>query len=378
MQTAILVKESNAGRLLQAALAPITSSIYTEAGNIEEEKVVLPTYGFNDKEFKSTLEQLLGSGKKLICLLQEYELSKWGPLLKERKITYIVNGIDSVETVHRFITGGEVDSEEQRRSYVFISATGGVGKSFLASYLAKRASEERQIRLVEWNYTSPSIYHYFGLTQKDADIVQPLKQLRNGMPYVLSECEKKIDKGLTLSLMSLNYFESTKWTVDHFTLLWDFYEERNEDAVLYEVPNFPFSAPAAVALMRGSDIVIPLVAEQNSIGNTLTLIKWLEMNRERNMPKIHLVVNRFDQEVSGMTIQDIEKTLGYPIAATIPTIKNLWNDFMSGDIFKGPTKETAKRSEQLQKMVESLGFHKHSPAEKKEAAGLIHKFFART
>lgn len=377
MSTAILANETKTGEVVKFSLPDYKTNIYTEIADIEECKVVVVSHNFHEKGFKIAIDQLKEKKKKIFCIIQEHERLKWGPYLENKKIPFVVNGIDTTDTLQQFMKDEGTDNlKQQRKSFVFISADGGVGKSFLSSYLAKTLSDDgdRKVRFVDWNHTSPSIHHYFGLSPKDADIVQVLKLMRSGLPYDIGSSEVKVGKNLSLSLMSLDYFESIKWRAEDFTILWDHYEQQPEETVIYEVPNHPFSITSAVALMRGTDIVIPLVTEQNSISHTLMLLRWIKSNRERNMPKIYLVLNRYSQEISNMTVQDIEKTLGYDIIATIPNIKDAWNDFISGELFKDKmTKEMIKKVEPLRKYTEALGFHVKEIDSEKKSVGLIRK-----
>ncbi|MEB3103991.1 hypothetical protein [Ferviditalea candida] len=376
MTVAILVNDVKTGHLVKSSLFPIDAEIYTETANIEEQLVLFVPYQLSDKDIKTAVEQLKEKGKHIFCIIQDHERAKWGSYLEKKKVPFSVNGVDSADAIQKFV-GGQ-DAGQEHKTIVFISSTGGAGKSLLSSYLAKKISDVRKVHLVDWNYLSPSIYHYFNLSQKDADAVQVLKLIRSGMPYDLSVSEAKIGKNLTLSLMSLDYFESTKWRAEDFILLWDHFEQKNNDAVIFEVPNHPFSITSAIALMRGTDIVIPLLAEQNSIGHTLMLLKWLKIHRERNMPRIHLILNRFDQETNPMTIQDLQKTLGHEVVIAIPNIKDVWAKFVQGEMFKdNVSKELFKMTEPLNKFIESLGFEVTGSNAKKETSGLIHKLFSQ-
>ncbi|MEX2104229.1 MAG: hypothetical protein WD907_02715 [Bacilli bacterium] len=376
MTVAILVNDVNTGHLVKSSLPPIDAEIYTETENIEEQLVLFVPYQLSDKDVKTAVARLKEKGKNIFCIIQDHERAKWGSYLEKKKVPFSVNGVDSIDAIWKFV-GGQ-DAGQDRKTIVFISSIGGAGKSLLSSYLAKKISDERKVHLVDWNYLSPSIYHYFNLSQKDADAIQVLKLIRSGMPYDLSASETKIGKNLTLSLMSLDYFESTKWKAEDFILLWDHYEQENNAAVIFEVPNHPFSTTSAIALMRGTDIVIPLLAELNSIGHTLMLLKWLKTHRERNMPKIHLILNRFDQEIYPMSIQDIQKTLGHEVEIAIPNIKDVWAKFVSGEMFKdNVSKELFKMTEPLNKFIESLGFEVKSSNAKKETSSFICKLFSQ-
>lgn len=376
MTVAILVNDVNTGHLVKSSLPPINAEIYTETTNIDEELVLFVPYQLSDNEIKAAIEQLKEKGKHIFCIIQDHERAKWGSFLEKKKVSFSVNGVDSADAIQKFV-GGQ-DAGQEHKTIVFISSIGGAGKSLLSSYLAKKISEERKVHLVDWNYVSPSIYHYFNLSQKDADAIQVLKLIRSGMPFDLSESEAKIGKNLTLSLMSLDYFESTKWRAEDFILLWGHFEQENNEAVIFEVPNHPFSITSSIALMRGTDIVIPLFAEQNSIGHTLMLLKWLKTHRERNMPRIHLILNRYDQEINLMTIQDIQKTLGHEVEIVIPNIRDVWAKFVSGEIFKdNVSKELFKMTEPLNNFIESLGFEVKGSNAKKARSGFIRKLFSQ-
>jgi cellulose biosynthesis protein BcsQ len=341
MSIAIITKQRSLAKPI-CDYCTVPTKVYLSFDEEIESKAIIVGYNFETKEISELIKQLLVRDRKIFCILepsQEVELKSM-----EYSFSYLINGRDSDDALLRFIYGEK--DEVPRRSFVFISAAGGVGKTTLSSYLAKKVSEFRKVRLVDWNYQGPSCAEYFGIHDRSRDLTEAVIRLRNNLEVNLKDYEVNINQNLIISPMFVNYFESTKWSVKPFMFLWDEYEQES-DVVIYEVPPHPFSVTSAIALVRGTDIVIPVNPEVNTIENTLALLKWIRMNREKDMPKIHLIVNKYYEEA--VQIKEIEKSLGQSIEAVIPEIPNVWNLFISGELF-----EPSKMSKQLVEKVSTL------------------------
>lgn len=368
---AILCKQRNLARTVSELMTEETKVYFTPEAVVEE-KVIVIGYGYSQEDL-SKFTKILKEKKQQPFLLLEPEQKSWFKNGQD-KIPCLINGQDSNDSFLRFIYG---KAEEGKRNIVFASGSGGTGKTILSAYLAKVVSSKRLVRLIDWNFQSPSYSQYFGLglESKEKDITQAVIRLRNQLEINLSDYDVKIGKNLKLSPMYVNYFESAKWGVEPFIQLWDYYESTS-DLNIYEVPNHPFSVTAALGLIRATDIVIPILPEINGVENTYGLLKWIRMNREKAMPKIHLLINRYNEE--SVVPKEVEKTLEEKVEAVIPEIPILWNLFQSGDLFdlKNMDKTTAEKVNVLEQWLDDFGLINHTNLEFSKPSGLMKRILS--
>lgn len=373
MDIAILCANDRVGRLVQSALPDVSTKTYGDVSNIEENKILFILYSFSDDVIQFMLQIVKEQGKEIFAIINRQDVKKFGDGLKNQGIPFLVNGVETDEKLYTFLG----KPKKLKKSFVFISPTGGSGKSLLSSYVAKKASRDYRVRLVDWNYETPSYYYYFNLPSSNECIVKGLKLLRNDLPFNLEDYDYHVDKNLTVSPMYVDYLESTKWDAKEFAYLWDQYENANHDVVIYEVPNHPFSVTSSVALMRATDVVIPLVAEQKAIANSIALLKWIKTHREIDMPTIHFVLNRYDEETS-MGVSQIEKTLEQKVTSVIPEIPDASCLFISGELMKVKLpKPLVEKLESLNTFVDGLGLPPKGEETEKGEAGFLSKIFKK-
>nr|WP_245203705.1 hypothetical protein [Ammoniphilus resinae] len=318
------------------------------------------------------IQTLKKQQKEILAVIHPPNETRFCEVLKKQGIPFIINGVDPNERLYHFVG----KPTKLKKSFVFIGPAGGSGKSFLSSFAAKKASRNNRVRLVDWNFETPSLHHFFNVPPLES-IVKGIKLLRNDLPINLTDYDFSVDKNLTVTPMYLDYLESTKWGVEEFAYLWDQYEQGKYDVVIYEVPNYPFSVTASVALMRATDIVITLLPEQNSIFNSIQLINWIKTHRESDMPNVHFVINRYKEEIA-MGISQIEKTLDQKMINIIPEIPNALGLFLSGELMQERLpKSLIEKVSALNSFVENIGFRSKEEEATKGEISLLNRIFKK-
>ncbi|MED4728627.1 hypothetical protein P9597_10805 [Aneurinibacillus migulanus] len=355
MRVAILSKTANIGNSVADYLSRYDSLVYTGSSEIAEDKVLLPFFNYKENEITEHLKRLKIMGKELLCILQDYELSTWEEKLNSENIKYIINGQDSTDVLTDFLDGITKQERSRRRSFVAIEPVGGCGKTMISTYLAKRAAEEQRVRIIDWDAFSPSLDSYFDGKKESGDLVTALRQLRNNMSLDMLDYEMEAEKNLLVTNMSLNYVESSKWKPEHFLHIWEYYQKQPEQIVFYQLPNFPMLTPSAVALMRASDIILPIRAEQRAIEPARYFIDWLRKHRHDDMPEIHVIVNKYDENEAPIALQDIEKTLGITVEHYLPYVEDIATAVATGEILSGKgSRGIRKAADRLEAFYQSL------------------------
>ncbi len=367
VRVAILSKTANIGNNVADYLSRYDTSVYTSSSDITEEKVLFTFFNYKENEITEHLERLKITGKELLCILQDYELPLWNDKLNSENIKYIVNGQDGTDKLTNFLDGITKQERTRRRSFVAIEPVGGCGKTMISTYLAKRAAEEQRVRIIDWDAFSPSLDSYFEGKKESGDLVTALRQLRNNMSLDMLDYEVEAEKNLLVTNMSLNYVESSKWKPEHFLHIWEYYQKQPEQIVFYQLPNFPMLTPSAVALMRASDIILPIRAEQRAIEPARYFIDWLRKHRHDDMPEIHVIVNKYNEDEAPIALQDVEKTLGVSVKYYLPYVEDIATAVATGEILTGKgSRGIRKAADRLEAFYQSLAIRTNEDKEEEE------------
>ncbi|BCJ88165.1 hypothetical protein [Effusibacillus dendaii] len=353
MKIAILAVNERIGQLFKSCFPELEADIFTDPNRLRRQHVVFMMYRFASDSVRTILEALHRNGNRVACFLQEADRAMWETYLKGKNVKLLVNGFFNAESVCQ-VFGWRLNSLPLKRSFAFASAMGGAGKTFLSLYLARKLSVDRRVRLVDWNCASPVYAHFFRVNGRSADLTAALGAIRNGQPVDLHQYETDVQENLTLSGLTVNYSESSKWTVDHFSELWDLYQKQVHDVLICEVPNHPLLPPATVALLRFTDIVIPLLPDPHTWENTLQLVDWIRAQRVENPARLHLVLNRRTESYS-ISNRDLQKLANADSVAQIPEIANLWSRIASHKPLRQETQDMSDPVKSLDDWMNSLG-----------------------
>ncbi|WP_047153690.1 nucleotide-binding protein [Aneurinibacillus tyrosinisolvens] len=364
VKIAILSKTANIGNSVADFLSRYDTIVYTNSTDIAEEKVLLSLFNFKESEVLEHLERLKLTGKDFVVILQDYELNRWEQKFNSERVKFIVNGQDEISTLSGFLDEVTKLERTRRRSFVAVQPVGGCGKSLVSTYLGKRAAKDQRIRMIDWDSISPSLHNYFEGKAESNDLILALSHLRNRIPFDMSEYETEVEKNIIATNMSLNYMEASKWLPEHFLHLWDYFQKQPEQVAFYQISNYPMFIPSAVALMRGTDIILPIRAEQRVIEPARYFVDWLRKNRTDDMPHIHVIVNHYNDSEAPISLDDIAKTLGVPVEHSLPYVEEMGAAVVSGEAVEGKGSRSVRKAvEKLEAFYESLAINVAEGAE---------------